>query len=141
MNSQGPSPHLFWKELECRDGTPYPSEFIEDGRVYRLAHVYETIRKILGNLPITIHSGYRTETWNKHVGGAINSQHLHGLALDIEHVKVSPASMYRQLLRHSVPLGLGGLGLYRTFIHIDIRDTPQLVAWSQYNVEGKTSRG
>src|SRR5690606_9510833 len=79
---RGPSQHLSWKELACKDGTPYPDEFKLDGRVFQLAAVFEDIRRVCGNKPIRINSAYRSPAHNKKIGGARNSQHLHGRALD-----------------------------------------------------------
>jgi uncharacterized protein YcbK (DUF882 family) len=141
MPLDNPSAHLSWKELACKDGTPYPNEFILDGRVYKLAHTFENIRKLCSNQPLIIHSSYRTPTWNAKVGGAKSSQHLFGKALDIQPTKMTVIAMHRILLRHATALGLGGLGLYNTFIHIDIRDEPELIAWNGYNDKNKTSRG
>ena len=48
----------------------------------RLADTMERIRAGLGNLPVTILSGYRSPPVNDAVGGAANSAHLYGLACD-----------------------------------------------------------
>lgn len=54
--------------------------------VVNLSRLCETVldvaRKEL-NAPITVTSGYRCPAVNKAVGGARNSQHLYGLAVDI----------------------------------------------------------
>jgi len=46
------------------------------------AECMEEVRELLGNRPITITSGYRTQTINNAVGGAKSSQHLTGQAVD-----------------------------------------------------------
>ena len=48
----------------------------------RLAETLEKVRGALGNVPILISSGYRSPTVNKAVGGAANSAHMSGLAVD-----------------------------------------------------------
>ena len=48
----------------------------------RLATTLEQIRGALGNLPILISSGYRSPTLNRAIGGAPNSAHMDGLAVD-----------------------------------------------------------
>ena len=48
----------------------------------KLVEYLQTLRDIVG--PINITSGYRTEKFNKSVGGSSNSYHLDGLAVDIE---------------------------------------------------------
>ncbi|MBF0611926.1 MAG: DUF882 domain-containing protein [Magnetococcales bacterium] len=65
------------------DNTP-DQEIIEN--LTRLAAFLEDVRKVLGNRPIMINSGYRSPGVNKAVGGSIKSKHMFGLAADI-HVK------------------------------------------------------
>ena len=48
----------------------------------RLAHELERVRKVLGNNPILVSSGYRNPVVNKAVGGVPNSAHALGLAAD-----------------------------------------------------------
>ncbi len=117
----GPSKHLSWKELACKDGTPYPE--YSDDRVYRLARVFEIIRSHFGDKPIVIHSAYRTKTHNKKIGGAKGSQHLVGKALDLGPPKgVGIKRFYDEILANRKDWGIGGIGKYNTFVHVDIRD-------------------
>ena len=122
--------HLTWKELACKDGTGYPFKFAEDGRVYRLAQVFENIRSMCLDKPIKIHSAYRTPEWNKKVGGVANSQHVQGIALDLEHTVMSNAMFHALILENWRALGVRGIGHYKNFVHIDIRDSPKLAVWS-----------
>ena len=127
----GPSNNLTWKELACRDGHGYPQQYVLDGRVYRLAQVFENIRKLCGDVPIKIHSAYRTAEYNSKVGGVGNSQHIQGMALDLEHTTL-PNTRFFNLISHNwQALGVRGLGHYKTFVHIDIRDSSTLVPWSK----------
>jgi lysozyme family protein len=48
-----------------------------------LVNRLEILRKLIGDKPIKITSGYRNKSYNKSVGGAENSQHLYGNAADI----------------------------------------------------------
>lgn len=48
----------------------------------RLARTLEEIRAALGDVPIRISSGYRSPALNRAVGGARNSAHTRGLAVD-----------------------------------------------------------
>jgi len=66
---------------------------------------------------VTISSGFRTEAHNRRVGGATNSQHLRGTAADITVRGVAPLAV-AQFAEH---LGMGGIGLYATFTHVDTR--------------------
>lgn len=46
-------------------------------------HIFEPIREHFGQ-PIYISSGYRSQKLNAAIGGAINSQHNRGMAIDID---------------------------------------------------------
>jgi uncharacterized protein YcbK (DUF882 family) len=69
--------------------------------------------------PITIVSGTRCVRHNKECGGAENSQHLYGRAVDIQIKGVSPDSVYKYC--DSININ-GGVGKYKTFTHIDVRN-------------------
>lgn len=69
--------------------------------------------------PIMINSAHRCRQWNATVGGAPLSQHKR-LAVDI-----ALAGHDRQtLLSRSRALGFTGLGLARSFLHLDRRRVP-----------------
>lgn len=129
MKIGGPSTHLTWKELACKDGTPYPEDFILDGRIFRLSAAFEDVRAICGNNPIQIYSAYRTPEWNKKVGGAAKSQHLEGRALDLHHTKLKNYEFYEIIRGVAWDIGIHGIGYYRNFVHIDTRPTSKLVSW------------
>ena len=46
-------------------------------------HIFEPIREHFGQ-PIYISSGYRSQALNSAIGGALNSQHNRGMAIDID---------------------------------------------------------
>lgn len=146
MTMNGPSPHLSWAELRCKDGTPYPDAFLTDGRLATLATLYEQVRALLGHQPLTITSAYRTPAHNRKIGGAPDSQHLQGRAIDFKHPTLLPSQVVT-LLKQAKAAGalplLGGLGAYRTFTHIDTRQPPpgkSLVAFSG-GAQRKDDRG
>lgn len=127
----GPSKHLSWKEIACNDGTPYPRRFIDDGRVFKLADAFEQIRSLCGDKPIQVLSAYRTPQWNTRVGGAPKSQHVQGRALDLKPPQGLTVKQFYDLIKaNHKEFGIQGIGLYKTFVHIDIRPTTNLVAWS-----------
>jgi uncharacterized protein YcbK (DUF882 family) len=124
------SPHLSWDELGCKDGSPYPQKWAD--RAKQLATEFEKLRLLMGAKPLTVLSAYRTPEHNKKVGGASNSQHLEGRALDIRCPKgwtpVKMALLVKQMIKDGSQIK--GLGIYPWGIHIDIRPAQKLVAWS-----------
>lgn len=134
----GPSKHLSWKELRCKDGTEYPEKWRKD-RAVKLAFVFETIRSVW-NRPIKIDSAYRTESWNRKIGGARFSQHTQGRALDLRPPDgVTLNEFYNTIKEFATELGIGGLGKYKTFVHVDIRPSDKLVVWSGTGVKDSNS--
>ena len=95
-------------------GSPRPSPDIVQNITY-LAQRLQVIRDLTG-CPIMIHSGYRAPERNKSVGGASQSLHLKGLAVDISAKGMSHSALQKFLSSWS-----GGLGSYATHTHIDIR--------------------
>lgn len=71
------------------------------------------------NRAVTINSGYRTYERNKAVGGAKYSQHQYGIAADIVVSGIAPKDVadYAETLMPNT----GGIGIYSTFTHIDVR--------------------
>lgn len=65
--------------------------------------------------PIFVNSGARCEAYNRKVGGAANSAHLRGNAVDVH----SPA-WAGLLVYHAGKLNFTGFGFYRNFTHLDI---------------------
>jgi len=126
----GPSTYLSWDEVGCADGTPYPDGW-RSTRGVALGEMFEAFRKECGDRPLKILSGYRTPSHNYAVGGAPESQHVQGTALDI----VRPDDLsFGELVAAAfrvVELGLlRGVGLYKhsTSIHLDIRPG-KLAVW------------
>lgn len=128
---KGPSPHLTWAELGCRDGTAYPVPW-RATRAVTLAVVFEAIRAACGGDPITVNSAYRTPEYNRRIGGAAKSQHVEGRALDLRPPKgMALAEFYRRIRHLANHLEtLKGIGRYRTFVHVDTRPTARLAVWS-----------
>jgi len=75
--------------------------------------------------PIKINSSYRCIEHNKKIKGSVNSQHILGKAADIKVKGYSTknlASLIEELI-YGGHILQGGLGVYNTFVHYDIRKT------------------
>lgn len=130
MTSYAITPNFWLHEFSCRDGTPYPEEWIAE-RLRPLCRALEVLRADLG-APLIIDSGYRTPAYNKFVGGVSASQHTEGRASDIRCMTVKPADVHARALAlyQSGLLLIGGLGEYGTFTHMDVRPGARLARWS-----------
>ena len=109
--------------MSCRCGCYMPKEVLNN--VQKLANQLQYIRDCVA-MPIIINSAYRCEAHNKSVGGSENSQHLLGKAADIVIKGLDPVlDTYDYLddLMLSGEILQGGLGMYQTFTHYDIRKT------------------
>lgn len=85
----------------------------------KLMNLLEEIRTACGNRAITVTSGYRTESYNKKVDGAKQSQHLYAAAADIKVSGKSASEVYK--LCDRLVGSRGGVGKYSTFTHVDVR--------------------
>lgn len=86
-----------------------------------LIRLLENIRAEV-KAPVKILSGRRCPKHNKAVGGKPQSRHLWGDAADIQVVGLSPAHLHTVLnLLHARGIRIGGMGIYKTFIHVDVR--------------------
>lgn len=108
------------REFKCRDGSEVPSKYLCN--VQQVASQLQILRDHLKET-ININSAYRTESYNKKVGGKPKSQHLTASAADITIKSKSPkqlAFIVEKLITEK-KLTIGGLGIYPGFIHLDIR--------------------
>lgn len=83
----------------------------------------EQLRVAYGK-PITINSGYRCPEHNKKVGGAPNSYHMQGRAVDI--AVPNKAERYK-LVKIAMQLGFGGCEISPKHLHVDNRDQADAV--------------
>ena len=110
-------------EFDCKDGTKVPAQFIPN--VQKLANNLQVLRDYL-KVPVRITgSGYRTPSHNKKVGGAKNSQHLPAKAADINADGFTPVQLAKVIekLIAEGKMNEGGIGIYKGFVHYDIRGT------------------
>ena len=108
------------KEFACKDGTQVPEKFLP--HVIELAKNLQVLRDHIGDT-LHINSGYRTEAYNKKVGGKSASQHLVAKAADLTTKSKTPkqlAAIIEKLIAEG-KMKQGGIGLYPGFVHYDIR--------------------
>jgi uncharacterized protein YcbK (DUF882 family) len=105
-------------ELEFRNTVP--ESMIADACI--LLKNLQVLRDHL-NAPITIISGYRSPDYNKTISGASQSQHIYARAADIQ-VKGKTPEQVREAILHLIKekkMVDGGIGIYDTFVHFDVR--------------------
>lgn len=108
------APNFKVSEFRCKDNSDVI--FIAP----ELVDILQTIRNHYGKA-VNINSAYRTPTYNKKVGGATYSQHLYGTAADIRINGVKPKDLAAYI--ETLMPNYGGIGIYPTFVHVDIRKT------------------
>jgi len=102
--------HFTDKEMDCNCGC---GKTVDPELLTRL----EALRRMLGQ-PLIVTSGARCETHNREVGGKPASWHLKGMAVDISCVD---SDLRCEIIRLAALLGFNGIGIAKTFIHLDLR--------------------
>jgi len=107
-------------EFECKDGSDMPVSVYNN--VLELAKNLQVIRDEVSK-PIKLTNAYRSLEHNRMIGSKDTSQHVKGNAADIKVKGVEPKDVYN-IISNLIDKGAikqGGLGLYNTFVHYDIR--------------------
>jgi uncharacterized protein YcbK (DUF882 family) len=123
------SKHFVVEEFDCHDGTKVqPRDY--SGLEYLCRTYLEPLRAKYG--AVTVHSGFRTRSYNRRIGGASQSYHIYTIhdgndqAADVSFARGTPAQWRNSVaaIRKAKRSGKGGLGYYPSqgFIHVDIRD-------------------
>ena len=109
-------------EFESADGKAPNGDVLKN--LTELAKNLEVLRKHIGQ-PIRVTSGFRSKEHNAKIGGAPASTHILGMAADIQVAKIKPEEIAKaiELLIANGKMKEGGLGIYRTWVHYDIRGT------------------
>lgn len=110
------------REFRSRDGAKMPLDVLEN--IKELSCNLQVLRDFLGE-SIKVNSGYRSEAHNEAVGGVKTSKHTKGLAADIRVKDLDTDDLYLiiEALIKQGDMQEGGLGVYDTFVHYDIRGT------------------
>lgn len=109
-------PHFSVAELACRCGGRFcKSEYCHDSD---FLNALEALRETVGR-PLIVNSGHRCAQWNARVGGAPHSFHKH-MAVDLSLIAQDRFS----LRDGAIALGFNGIGMARTFLHLDRRPRP-----------------
>ena len=114
------TPNFNIKEWRCHDGTDVPYNLVDN--VKECAHNLQVLRDKIGKA-VHIISGYRNPTYNKNLGGSKNSYHMKCMAADIK-VKGMTPKQVKAVIEDLIADGLmkqGGVGIYKTFVHYDVR--------------------
>ena len=107
------TPHFKVREFACSDGSDVV--FVAPS----LVDILEAIRVHFGR-PVTVTSGYRTVSYNASIkNSSKKSQHCNGLAADIQVEGHTPVEVYNYAC--SLLGDHGGVGIYNTFVHVDVR--------------------
>ena len=86
----------------------------------RLILSLEKLRRLAGNVPVSITSGTRCRDYNDSVGGVDQSRHLTGEAADVVVQGLHPEEIHT-LISAIEPFSHGGVGTYSSFTHLDVR--------------------
>jgi uncharacterized protein YcbK (DUF882 family) len=85
--------------------------------------ILDKLRAEVGK-PITISSTYRDLPYNRAIGSGNGSQHPKFTAVDFTVKDMTPEQVFNKLMAYRTQgLFRGGLGKYRTFVHLDTRGT------------------
>ena len=110
---QALTPNFKVKEFRCKDNS---DEIFIDTDLIK--NQLQNIRNHFAK-PINIVSAYRTSTYNKKIGGATNSYHVKGQAIDFNITGITP----NEIAKFCEKMNLNGIIQYNNFVHIDSRPT------------------
>ncbi len=120
-SSDGSTAHFNWSEFTDRISGTFSGGKVSatTAKEYarRLMYKLEAVRVKIGNVPITVNSGFRSIQHNSDVGGASDSMHMYGCAADLAS-SVGNLTLYRK----AETSGFSGLEAYtEDHQHVDSR--------------------
>ena len=110
--------HLRGQEANYRPGISAPAPTTATAK-----DIHDFQKRLLEKYPeLRVTSGYRDPATNARVGGARNSQHTHGTAIDVAMRGIDEARQ-REIVEYARSLGARGLGYYPSnqSAHFDLR--------------------
>ena len=102
----------YFREQEFRMG----NEFVFDKMNTDFLELLDNVRECVGE-PLYITSSYRSESYNRSIGGSKKSQHIKGNAVDLS---CNNGTLRLKIVENAIALGLS-VGVAKTFIHLDNR--------------------
>ena len=117
-------PNFTLKEFECPCGN---SGCPKDGMEYWFISALQDLRLQFGS-PLRINSGFRCYDYNQYILGAEKSKHCTGIAADIAITSLTADRKHRLLRK--VFYRFTGIGIYRTFVHVDLRPLCEKAFWT-----------
>ena len=124
-----------WPEVKYFRQSEFDSEDREGSGANmkpRVVFMLDALRGLMGR-PFVVNSGFRTPEHNKAEGGAPLSGHLTGEAVDVKTRGWTDRERCDFII-YAVKLGFTGIGIGKTFIHIDTK--PRRASWRY--ASGKT---
>ena len=118
-----------------------PDELQVENLQFLVTTILDPIRSYL-NTPVIVTSGFRCEALNKAIGGSEKSQHMQGLAADIQAVGRKPRTLYemiRKMARNNRLKQLDQCILeFGSWVHISASTRPRRHFLEAYKEKSKT---
>lgn len=99
-------------------GAPVGDGYNEAGMTAAAKTAMERLEESFGS-KLKVISAYRDKEHNERVGGAKNSQHVHGNAFDVDVTGMS-IEQRQELIRQARAAGFTGIGVYKNSLHFDV---------------------
>lgn len=106
--------HFTWAEA-LNSPPRIPANWQITANIIEVALLLDGLRDFLGE-PIHVTSWYRDPLTNRLVGGAVNSQHMQGNAVDF-YIESTDGHGLGRSIDSKVQ---GGLGVYSSWVHVDL---------------------